>query len=64
MAFAAAWRFGSGDDPGVLTFIAGEPDATAMPDGLTPAMRETLKAYQDGATTPAALARSHARALR
>ena len=55
VAFAAGWRFGIGDDPGVLTFTASEPDAMAMPDGLTPAMRQTLKAYQDGATTPTAL---------
>ena len=55
LGFATSWRHGTYDDPGVLTFTATEPDATALPDGLSPAMRETMRHYQEGATTPAAL---------
>lgn len=55
MAFAVSWRFGHEDDPGVCSFTASEPDAAAIPDGLSPVMRETLRAYQDGATSVAAL---------
>jgi hypothetical protein len=55
LGFSTTWRQGTLDDPGVVTFTATEPDATAMPDGLSPSMRETMRAYQDGATTPAEL---------
>lgn len=55
VAFAAAWQHGTLDDPGILRFVASEPDSTALPDGLSPAMRETLRHYQEGATTSALL---------
>ncbi len=54
IAFAAAWQFGIGDDPGTLTFMPSEPLAREV-DVLSPALAETLAAYRAGGTTAEAL---------
>ena len=55
IAFAAAWEYGVGGDPGVLRFSESEPFGPTPADGLSPALAETLRHYQAGATTTAAL---------
>ncbi|MEX1172330.1 MAG: AAA family ATPase [Chloroflexota bacterium] len=57
LAFAAAWQFGYGDDPGVLAFTAAAP-VTAEPSEapLSPPLAAALAAYAAGATSKAPLA--------
>jgi hypothetical protein len=57
LTFAAAWTFGSGDDPGTLTFSEAEPIRDDPEGGLSPELAKALAAYRDGKTTPAPLAK-------
>ena len=60
LAFAAAWEFGLGGDPGVLRFMATDPasDGDRQEDREpTPVEQATLEAYRAGARTPAELGR-------
>ncbi len=55
IAFAAAWQFGIGDDPGTLTFMPSEPLARDA-DALSPELAATLEHFRAGITTPTPLA--------
>jgi hypothetical protein len=56
LSFAAAWTFGTGEDPGVLTFTASDTLLRGDTAPLSPQLVEALGAYRAGATTPAPLA--------
>jgi hypothetical protein len=55
LAFAAAWTFGYGDDPGELHFLSAEPIGEQAPE-LSPELAEALAGYEAGHRTPAPLA--------
>lgn len=58
IGFAMTWRFGHGDDPGTVTFTAVDPQERPAPSParLSVSLADALRAYNDGATTPAVLA--------
>jgi hypothetical protein len=55
LAFAAAWQFGFGSDPGTLRFVTSEPIVKSGAT-LSAALADTLREYEAGNTTPAVLA--------
>ena len=61
ISFGVGWQFPMEDgDPGTVSFTTCDAverqRAPDVPTVLTPALQETLSAYQEGATTPASLA--------